>query len=118
MRSSTRAETIMYFILCTVDPLKSHLRNALKMDHLAHLIRERRTLVFGGVVETDTLPFQKVCYFVDLDSQVEATAFVSRDPYSVMYRDIEIMEFRQRIPEATEGLLEDLYRRLAQPSAS
>jgi uncharacterized protein YciI len=106
----------MYFIFCTVDPVRSHLRTVLRRDHLAHLIRERDTLVFGGVVETDARPFQRVCYFVNLDSQTEARAFVSRDPYSVMYRDIEIMDFRQRIPEATDGLLEDLYRQLAEPS--
>jgi uncharacterized protein YciI len=93
---------VAYFIYCTADPDKVHLRDALLTAHQTYVRQQRDAVVFGGIVPSESRPFEKVCYFVDVASAAEANAFVARDPYSVIYSHIEIMPFQQRIPHADD----------------
>jgi uncharacterized protein YciI len=94
---------VAYFIYCTADPDKVHLRDDLRPAHLAYVRQQRETVVFGGIVASESKPFDKVCYFVDVANAGDANAFITRDPYAVMYSHVEIMPFQQRIPRADDG---------------
>lgn len=89
---------MIYMIHCIISPEKKHLRGSLIEAHLANVVKHRDAIVYAGVVESESDPFQRIVYFFRANSEAEARAFVDGDAYTTIYERVEILEFQQKLP--------------------
>ena len=94
---STKENSMLFLIHCTIHEQKKHLREGLVEKHLANVAANKSSIVFGGVVGTEEEPFQQIIYFFTADSKSRAHAFIENDAYTALYRSVEIEEFQRMI---------------------
>lgn len=87
-----------YFAHCTIDDKESENIKALRDKHLNYIKEFGSDIVYGGVCGTDSIPYQSICFFLNVQSESEALSFVREDPYYPTYSNVDINEFSQKIP--------------------
>lgn len=89
---------MIYFAHCFIDPSKFGEIGKLKDKHLTYIKELSAQIVYGGVCGTEELPYQSICFYLDVDTKMAARDFVENDPYANVYLRAEINEFVQKIP--------------------
>lgn len=89
-----------YFAQCTIDDTKRDKVAELRQKHLAYIKEFGFNIVYGGVCGDEDVPYQSICFFIDVESEVKARSFVEQDPYFCTYAKVEIQQFAQKIPRA------------------
>lgn len=95
---SHRALVGRFVISCSIPEERRADVAALRPAHLAHVARHRDRIAYGGVVGPRNAPPEALYYFLDVNSQAEATAFVDADPYRPLYSIVQVRAFGQRLP--------------------
>jgi uncharacterized protein YciI len=87
-----------YFAQCFVNPIKNSDLKTLREAHIEYIEKFSSLIIYGGVCGNNDMPYQSICFFLNVESEQEALNFVNQDPYSTTYSSVEIKKFTQKIP--------------------